>query len=386
MSEASHYVKGEASSEPPIRVTLDELRVHCAAILHQSGLADAAAQLVADSLVDAEARGIASHGVTRVRIYSQRLRAGLIDPTAEPEVIARTPGRVRVDAHNAIGHLGAHVGLHAAIDQAKEHFVSVAGVANSNHCGTLAYFTRQATEHGLITIAMSTAPITMIYFGGRSRAVGTNPLSIAVPRPGNPPVVVDMATSATARGKIILANRLGHDIPEGWAVDRDGHPTTDAAAALEGSVVPFGGVKGSGLAMMVDLLAGAMVAGLTGSDIGDMYEDFGRTQRVSHLFIVLNPDGWVGSEAFGDHVLDFVERFQALPPAEGVQRLYLPGEPEQDRFDQARREGVLVERAVTADLNSLADEVGLSRHLTPLSSADLFTSSTPRNQPLTEKA
>jgi len=293
----------------------------------------------------------------------------MIDADAVPEIIASTPGRVRVDAHNAIGHLGAEAGLRAGIDQATEHFVGVAGVANSNHCGTLAYFTRQAAQQGLIALAMSTAPITMIYFGGKSRAVGTNPISIAVPRPGAAPVVVDMATSATARGKIILANQLGHEIPEGWAVDVEGRPTTDAAAALEGSVVPFGGAKGSGLAMMVDLLAGAMVAGLTGSDIGDMYEDFHRTQRVSHLFIVLDPDGWVGRDVFADHMRAFVERFDALLPADGVPRLLLPGEPEQDRFERAQTEGVLLADAVATDLDRLADEVGVARHLVPLVSS-----------------
>lgn len=369
MTSISHYVKGTANTAPPVRVSLGELREHCAAILDRSGLPDAASHLVADSLVDAEARGISSHGVTRTRIYARRLRSGMIAAGAVPEIIASTPGRVRVDAHNAIGHLGAEAGLRAGIEQATENFVGVVGVANSNHCGTLAYFTRQAAQQGLIAIAMSTAPVTMIYFGGKSRAVGTNPLSIAVPRPGGAPVVVDMATSATARGKIILANQLGHDIPEGWAVDADGYPTTDAAAALEGSVVPFGGAKGSGLAMMVDLLAGAMVAGLTGPDIGDMYEDFHRTQRVSHLFIVLNPDGWVGQAAFESHVRTFVERFEALPPAADVERLLLPGEPEQDRFERAKVEGVLLADTVATDLNELADEVGAGRHLMPSTSS-----------------
>ncbi|WP_213452179.1 Ldh family oxidoreductase [Rhizomonospora bruguierae] len=363
MSTATPYTGPAASSVPLRRVALDELRAHCAAILQGSGLPEGPADLVSDSLVDAEARGISSHGVTRVRIYSERLRAGMIDPRAVPELVANTPGRIRVDAHNAVGHLGAQAGLDAAIAGAKTDYVAIAGVANSNHCGTLGYFTRRATDAGLIAVGLSTAPPTMTYFGGRSRAVGTNPISIAVPRPDAPPIVVDMATSATARGKITLASKLRQDIPAGWAVDPDGRPTTDAAAALHGSVVPFGGAKGSGLAMMVDLLAGAMVAAVTGPDIGDMYEDYTRTQRVSHLFMALDPEGWVGRDAFLDHVDVFVRRFTHLPPADGVERLLLPGEPEQQRLARAQREGVLLAEAVTADLDAIADEVGIGRRV-----------------------
>lgn len=368
MSERTAYARGEASTAPPRRVVVEELRDHSAAVLAAAGLPAGAARLVADSLVDAETRGISSHGVARTRIYAERLKAGMIDPNAEPAVLARSPGRIHLDARNAIGHVGAEAGLELALEAAGSEFVSVVGIANSNHCGTLAYFTRRAAERGFVTIAMSTAPPTMIYFGGRSRAVGTNPISISVPRPDGPPLVVDMATSATARGKIILANRLGKDIPPDWAVDSDGKPTTDAAAALLGSVVPFAGPKGSGLAMMVDLLAGAFVAGVSGFGIGDMYEDWTRAQRVSHLFIVLNPDGWVGRDAFLEHVAEFVANVHALPPADGVETVLLPGEVEDRRFDRAQREGVLIEATVCDDLDAIAAEVGLDRTLSSISS------------------
>lgn len=366
MTNTTAYPRGSASATAPLRVTVGELREHCAAVLRSAGLPARVATLVADSLVDAEARGISSHGVTRVRIYAERLLAGMVDADATPTTVAQSPGRVQIDAGNAIGHVGAEAGLEAAVAGAMTDFVSVAGVYNSNHCGTLAYFARKASERGLIAIALSTAPPTMVYFGGRTRAVGTNPICISVPRPDGPPIVVDMATSATARGKIILSNRLGEDIPEGWAVDADGRPTTDAAAALLGSVMPFAGPKGSGLAMMVDLLAGALVAGVTGPDIGDMYEDYTRTQRVSHLFIVLNPDGWVGREAFLEHVGAFVKRVADLPPADGVDHVLLPGEPEQARLETAQRDGVQLAAAVVADLAAIAAEVGLDRQLLTL--------------------
>lgn len=365
MSKDSAYARGTATAAAPVRVTMDELRTHCAAVLGSAGLPEPAAVLVADSLVDAEARGISSHGVTRTRIYAERLRDGLIDPQAEPVIVHEGPGSLRLDARNAIGHVGAGAGMDLVVERARAGAVCVVGVANSNHCGTLAYFTRRAAARGLVVIAMSTAPPTMVYFGGRTRAVGTNPLSIAVPRPDGPPIVVDMATSATARGKIILANQLGRDIPDGWAVDKDGRPTTDAAAALEGSVMPFSGPKGSGLAMMVELLAGAMVAGVTGTGIGDMYEDWTRPQRVGHLFIALDPDGWVGRDAFLSHVREFAAGVHDLPPGDGFDTVLLPGEVEDASWEQARRDGVAVSATVVADLDDIARELGLDRHLVP---------------------
>ncbi|WP_298748236.1 Ldh family oxidoreductase [uncultured Serinicoccus sp.] len=364
MSTKTAYLRGGGDTAPARRVTLPELREHCSAVLRACGLPPARADLVADSMTDAEARGISSHGVTRTRIYAERLRGGLLDAEAEPVVIREDPASVYLDARNAIGHVGADVGMDLAVERALAGAVGAVGVANSNHCGTLAYYTRRAALAGVAAIAISTAPTTMVYFGGRSRAVGTNPLSIALPRPDGPPITVDMATSATARGKIILANQLGKDIPEGWAVDAEGRPTTDAAAALAGSVTPFGGPKGSGLAMMIDLLAGGMVAGVSGEGIGDMYEDWTRPQRVGHVFITLNPDGWVGSSAFLEHVEDFARRVHDLPPADGFDQVLLPGEVEEQAFDRASQEGVLVSGTVFADLQRLADEVGAQRQLT----------------------
>jgi LDH2 family malate/lactate/ureidoglycolate dehydrogenase len=339
------------------------LRQHCSALLTAAGLDDEAADLVADSLVDAQMRGIASHGVTRLRIYTSRLRAGLVDAAARPAVVAQFPGGGTVDAGNAMGHLGARAGVDLAVDGAETSGAYVAGVLNSNHCGALGYFARRATQRGLAVLAMSTAPPTMAYFGGRTRAVGTNPICLAVPCGDRPPVVLDIATSATARGKILVAEQLGAQIPVGWAVDAEGRPTTDAAAALAGAVLPFAGAKGSGLAMMVDLLCGGLLAGVSGPDIGDMYDDWDRPQRVTHLFVVLDPDRWIGRAALAQHVLRFAADVHALPPAAGVERVLLPGEVEEAAAEQAQRDGVRLPGPVAADLDGLAGELGLPARL-----------------------
>lgn len=362
MNKASAYASG-VDTGAPRRITLKVLREHCAAVLRAAGLGADAALLVADSLVDAESRGISSHGVTRTRIYAERLREGMLDATADPVVVQDGAGGAHIDARNAIGHVGADRAADLAIERAQNNSAYTVGVSHSNHCGTLAYFTRRVARAGLVCLAMSTAPPTMVYFGGKSRAVGTNPLSIAVPRFNAEPIVMDMATSGTARGKIILANQLGQPIPDGWAVDVEGRPTVDPAAALEGSVVPFAGPKGSGMAMMVDLLAGGMVGGVTGQEIGDMYEDWTRPQRVGHLFIALDPGGWIGQAAFGELVANFAARVHDLPPADGFEQVLLPGEVEDRGRATAERDGVLVPAAVCDDLDSLAEEIGADERL-----------------------
>ncbi|MFD1717628.1 Ldh family oxidoreductase [Georgenia deserti] len=358
MAERSASVREVASGISAKAVPLEDLTEHCAAVLRSAGLASQFSAVVAESLVDAEARGISSHGVARTRIYAERLLAGMVNGAAEPVVVREDRASAHIDARNAVGHAGANAGIRLAMSRAKEGAIGAVGVSNSNHCGTLAYFTRQAAREGLVAIAMSTAPVTMVYYGGRTRAVGTNPLSLAVPRAEGQPITVDMATSATARGKILLANQLGKAIPKGWAIDVDGRPTTDASAALAGSVTPFAGPKGSGLAMMVDLIAGAMVGGVCGDDIGDMYEDWSRPQRVGHFFIALNPDGWVGSAAFLPYVDQFAQRVHGLPPAEGFENVLLPGEVEERAYERARTDGIQLPVNVLSDLNALALEVG----------------------------
>jgi LDH2 family malate/lactate/ureidoglycolate dehydrogenase len=361
LSKPTYYRVNRGDEElPSYRMKVDDLRGFCQVILDAAGFTTSAAELVADSMADAEARGISSHGVIRTRIYAERLRAGILDPEATPAVVKERAGTVHIDAGNAVGHVGAAAGMDAAMGRARSAGVGVAGVRNSNHCGTLSYFVRRAAEPGLVGVATTTAPVTMAYHGGRTRAVGTNPLAVAVPRRSARPIVLDMATSATARGKIIYSAQVGKPIPQGWAVNVDGRPTTDPAAALAGAVLPFAGPKGSGLAMMIDLLCGGLISGVTGDQIGDMYEDWDRTQRVSHLFIALDPDAWLGRDEFLDGVEEFVQRVRALPPAEGFDRVLLPGDIEQEAFERALQDGVVLSGSVYHDLLALAEELQVS--------------------------
>lgn len=353
---------GHSDGPGEVVVDLAALREFCRDVLAAAGLPLDVADLVADSMTDAEARNIRSHGVYRTRIYAERVRAGLVDRDAVPSIAADTGDGVLVDAHNAIGHLGARTGVDLAIERAATATCCTVGVRNSNHCGTLAYFVRRATAAGLVLLAATNAPPTMTYFGGRTRAVGTNPLAIGVPRANQSPIVLDIASSATARGKIIIAEHHGQSIPPGWAVDDRGRETTDASEALRGSVLPFAGPKGSGIAMMLDLLCGELLAGVSGDAIGDMYEDWTRPQEVSHLFIAVNPATFTG-DTFGSRVASFADRVHSLPPSEGTDRVLLPGEVEDNARRRAEAAGLTLPTSVADELVALAREFGVARSM-----------------------
>jgi LDH2 family malate/lactate/ureidoglycolate dehydrogenase len=351
-------------SEKAGRVDAGTLRDLVVCLLQAANYPGARARLVADSLVDADMRGVASHGVTRVRIYTKRALVGIVDPSAEPRVVnGRRAGRL-VDAMNAPGHVGADTAVREAINGAAELGLCVVGVRNSNHCGTLSYFLRQIAAAGYVGLAASNGPAVMAYFGGRSRAVGTNPLGYAIPRSDGPPIILDMATSNAARGKIIQMARSGEgEVPEGWAVDTEGRITTDPVEAIAGAVLPFAGPKGSGLAMGAELLCGTLLSGVTGSRIGDMYEHWDRPQQVGHIFFALDPDCWVGREAFDKNVGAFVREVKSLQPAAGHTQVYLPGELEDLAVEDASRRGVPLAGAVIADLRSLARELEVEESL-----------------------
>jgi LDH2 family malate/lactate/ureidoglycolate dehydrogenase len=353
-----------AGPERGARVSAADLVAFAEEVLQRIGLLGATAHLVADTLVDADARGIGSHGLVRLPIYVKRIQGGLVDPAAVPTV--EIAGAVAsVDAHNCVGALAARAGMDAAVERSEQLGLGFARVRHSNHAGALGYYARAAALRGFVVIAASNAPLTMAYFGGRTRAVGTNPFAIAVPRRDGPPILLDVATSAVARGKIIVAAADGRAIPEGWAIDVDGTPTTDAHKALAGSVLPFGGPKGSGLAMMIDLFCGVLAGADFGRHIGDMYENWARPQNVGHVFFAVHPDDLDGT--FLPRVEDFVGDVVALPPAAGSDRILLPGEVEEMALATALRDGVPVAASTAVALAKLAAEleIGVPPFLAP---------------------
>lgn len=339
-----------------VRLPEKDLTAFAADVLRATGLAEPAVTLVSESLVDADRHGVASHGLIRLPIYVERLRRGMVDPEAVPTVRTEK-ARASVDGHNAMGALVASTAVEAACRLADEYGIGTSSARNSNHCGTMGFYARRAARRGYFVVAMSNAPVTMAYHGGRTRAVGTNPLAVAVPRPDGPPVVLDIASSAVARGKIIVADAKGEPIPPGWGIDTEGRPTTVASEALDGAVLPFAGPKGSGLALMIDLLCGVFAGAASGADIGDMYENWERPQNVGHSFFAARFTDLL--ERHGRRLEDFLTWVGSLPPAEGFDAVLLPGEPEQRAAHLADRQGVSLGTTTWTSLTELARELSV---------------------------
>jgi len=334
----------------PARYAAASLRAFCAQALQQVGARPADAAVVADALVAADLRGVHSHGALRVGIYVDRLRAGSINPQAELAIARDTGALVVADAQAGPGIAMAVRAMDLAIARAQAHGIAAVSVRNSNHCGMLAYFAMRALRAGAIGIAATNGDSLVAPWGSRARFLGTNPFAVAVPAREEPPVVVDMATSVVAHARIKSAFDRGESIPAGWAIDSAGRPTTDAALALAGALLPFGAFKGSGISILIDLLAGLLPGGRSGPEIVPLYQRLDEPQGVGHLFVALHVAAFDSLEAFTRRVDETVRRIRALPPAEGASRAFLPGEPEQLRAREHEARGIPLPSDAVAEI------------------------------------
>lgn len=326
--------------------------------LEAVGVSPDDAALVAEHLVEADLRGLDSHGLSRLPVYVRRIGKGLMEPRTGPEIVRETPVAALMDARHGLGIVVADRAMRIAAAKAKEVGMGCVGVRNSTHCGFLAFYTRRAALEDLIAFAFTNAAASQAPWGGREPYFGTNPLSVGIPRRDGPPIVVDMATTVAARGKIRLAAQKGERIPEGWAIDREGRPTTDPRAAMEGLILPVGGPKGYGLALLVDVLSGVLTGGVFGPEVGALAED--RRQRVGHFFLALRADLFVPLDQFLGSVEEMARQIKACPPMVGFERVLLPGEPEEIRSESNRRAGITMSEAVVRELEALGEELGVS--------------------------
>lgn len=342
-----------------MRVAPDRLRAFCSALLQRHGVPPDAANTVADALVLADMRGVGSHGVHRLSIYLERLGRGIVAPTPHSTVIRETPATALLDAGNTLGMVAATEAMRRAIDKAQKVGASWVAVRNSNHFGMAAYYTLIAAREGMIGLAMTNAVSTMAPFGAIETYTGTNPIAVAVPAGREPPLVMDMATSAAARGKIALAARHRGRIPEGWAMDADGLPVTDAAEALRSILLPFAGPKGSALALVIEALAGVLSGAMVTREVGRLYGDFDRGQGVGHLLGAIAVEAFADADEFGARMERLVRDIRALRPAPGVERVLAPGDVEWQAMQTAERDGVSVEPEVWEELAGLARAHGV---------------------------
>lgn len=351
-------------------IPTEALAAFCRDALMAVGTPEQDAELVAASLATADARNIGSHGVVRLLpVYIRRLQAGATKARPNIQVVRRLGVSTLVDGDAGLGQVVGSRAMQLAIATAREQGAGVVGVRNSSHFGTGAFFVEQAIREGMVGLAMSNATPNMPVAGGRSRFLGTNPFTIGVPGPHERPLLLDMATSVVARGKIVMAEKEGRTIPSGWAIDGDGYATEDATAALRGAVLAMGGYKGAGLALMIDVLAGVLSGAAFGPHVVDLYDQTGRHQNVGHLFAAISIDAFMPLAEFRARVGQFVAEAREQPRMPGIERIFLPGEIEQEAELRSTEHGIALTAAGWDELDTLAKTLGVVPLATRVSSA-----------------
>jgi ureidoglycolate dehydrogenase (NAD+) len=340
-----------------MRVEHAALTSFCREVLVAVGLDQRDAATVAGSLVAADLRGVATHGVLRLPVYVERMRRGLI--ATRPSIQVRRTGSATatVDGGNGPGQVVALRAMREAVALAEGAGVGLVSVHGSNHFGAAGWFALRAAEWGMIGLALTHAEADVVPFGGRRPALGTNPLAVAVPRGDGPPVLLDMATSGVAMGRVLLARKQGEPIPEDWAVDADGEPTTDPRQVR--AVRPMAGPKGYGLAFVVEVLAGLLSGSRSGTEVRRMYDDFDEPQGIGHFVGAIDPARFVPPEVFAGSVDRLAGQLKATPPAPGFDEVLLPGEPEERAEARHRRDGIPIPEELRRELVELGAEYGI---------------------------
>lgn len=344
-----------------------EVTDYCVAVLIKVGVPEEDARIVVANLVEADLRGVGSHGVVRFPIYVQRIEDGGTNAKPNIRVLRETRTTAVLDGDNGLGHLVGVKAMQLAIEKAREGDCVFVAVRNSNHFGAAAYYAEMAARAQMIGFSFTIGAINhMTPWGGAEAVLGNNPFAVSFPTPGDYPVVLDMACSIAARGKIIVAAQEGRPIPSDWATGPDGLPTTDAVEALKGFVVPVGGPKGYALTLTVGLLSTMLSGAYFGKDVGDLYAKTTTAQNSGHLFGVLPIASFDEPEEYMARMSKAMDDIHDAKRATGVDRLYLPGEREHLSKISSLDHGVAVGPQLLAELIEIGE-----RYQVPLSAGDV---------------
>jgi (2R)-3-sulfolactate dehydrogenase (NADP+) len=330
------------------RISLDELTALATRALERAGASAAMATATARALVAAEAQGLASHGLSRVPQYAAHLRLGRVDGAAVPRVARGKGGAVLIDAADGLAFPACALAVAEAIARARSHGVAFAGVTNSHHFGVAADHLAPVAAAGMVGLAFGNSPAAMPAWGGKRPIFGTNPIAAVFPRRNAPPLMVDLSLSEVARGKVMVAAREGKPIPTGWALDREGNPTTDPKRALDGMMLPAGGAKGAMLALVVELLCCALTGARMGFEADTFFVDAGNRPKIGQAFLAIDPDALAGREVFEERIETLLKTMLLDPEVRlpGARRAALAGE--------AARDGIEVPRPLLDQLDALA--------------------------------
>jgi len=333
-----------STEEKMIRVSGEQLHGLIKNKLVAAGLKDEQAEETAHHLVYADLCGIHSHGAVRVEYYAERINKGGINVEPELNFEATGPSTAIFHGDNTQGHYAANEALEPAIQMAKESGVAVVGVSKVGHTGTLSYYVRKIAEANLIGISMCQSDPMVVPYGGAERYYGTNPIAFGVPSAGEDPLIFDMATTVQAWGKILDARSKGKLIPDTWAVDKDGAPTTDPNEV--NGLLPIAGPKGYGLMMMVDILSGVLLGLPFGKDVSSMYHNLHEGRNLGQIYILIDPERFVGLKPFQESITRTMKELNAIKPAAGFDHVQYPGQGSHERYLKNLEEGVDIPESI----------------------------------------
>jgi L-2-hydroxycarboxylate dehydrogenase (NAD+) len=361
-----------------ILIDHENLRLFSQRVMMAVGASEDDAFHVADNLVVSNLRGIDSHGVGRLKRYVEGTRLGYIIPDARPTVTKESPVIANVDAHNGLGQPAGVFGMELAIKKALGMGVGIVTVFGSNHFGFAGYYAMMALKDGLVGISMTNSEPLVVPTFSKNAMVGTNPIALAAPTERNRPWVLDMATSVVPSGKLEVYNRLGKDIPLGWATNEEGVGTTCPSEVLrnmyggsgKGGICPLGGEgelhgghKGYGLAVMVEVLCGIISGANYARNVSFMREGKAKFPRVGHFFMALDPKYFIDPESFQERMDDLIDRLTASEKASGQTRVYVHGEKEFEMYDHRIRHGIPIDPKTAESLLGFSKEFDIELQL-----------------------
>lgn len=336
------------------------------AVLSKYDVPSDRAEIIANSLVLADLRGVDTHGINRLGGYLERIKHNVLDPKPDLKFETKTPVMALLDAKNTFGFVAASLAIDKGVEMAQTYGMGVVAVKHSNHYGMAATYLLRAIKKGCAAMAFTNASRSMPPWGAKEPLLGTSPFAVGVPGGKAGDFILDMSPSVAARGKIRKAARRGEKIPEGYALDAEGRSTTDPEAALAGGVVlPIGGPKGSGLAMMMDMFGGLMSGAAFAGNVNDQYKNLQEPQNVGHWFLVFRPDVFLegGMAELRERMDTLLERVRECDKAAGVQRIYTSGEIEAEMEVKRRTEGIPFSGGEVDALHALAKQAGVDIRL-----------------------
>ncbi|AEE15039.1 Malate dehydrogenase [Thermodesulfobium narugense DSM 14796] len=348
-----------------IRFDQKELVEWATQVLKKTSMPESDAKTTATILVKADLRGIETHGLARLPIYVERIKKGGINPKPNFKILKETSATSLIDADSAMGQVAGQFAMSKAIEKANQTSVGISSVRNGNHFGIVAHYLEMALNKNMFGIATTNTSPLLAPFGGRKAILGTNPIAFGFPGGQFHPIILDMASSVTSRGRIKIAQLNNEKIPLTWAVDERGIPTDDPNEALKGALLPFGAHKGYGLAVIGDILSSVLSGAGYLIHTGELYKEPEKPQNLGFFMMAVKLEAFIDIDEFNERITDFIKTIKESPKAEGTKEIFMPGEIEYIRESENIKEGTPLGENVVKELKELGNSVGIEFNLTP---------------------